>query len=65
MSEELPEDTYNRNDLVCPWCGYVDRDSWELDHEKEDGETQCAACDKPILWSRHTSISYTGRAIKP
>ena len=55
------EATYGSH-LKCPHCGYEDPDSWELgDGGEGDGETECGRCGKPILWSRHVSVSYTGK----
>lgn len=44
------------NEVVCPYCGYKDRDSWEL--SDNDGETYCGRCDKEFAYTRNISISY-------
>lgn len=52
----------DRNDaLECPYCGYVDRDAWELFTEMGD-ETHtvsCGACEKDFGATRSVSVMYT------
>lgn len=40
---------------VCPHCGYEDPESWEI----EEGEHNCAQCDKPFFVEVHTKITYS------
>ncbi len=49
---------------VCPYCGTVQRDSWELGDD-DDGETDCDLCEKPFSYSRHVSVNWTTRKLKP
>jgi hypothetical protein len=44
------------NEVVCPYCGYVENDSWECD---DDGEMECGSCEKPFDMTRHKSVSYS------
>lgn len=39
---------------TCPWCGYENMDSWELD----DGEYDCPSCEKPIVVVRDVCVTY-------
>lgn len=56
-----PEETYNREGVICPYCGYLDRDSWELGDGGEGcGETECGQCEKEFTWSRSFSVTYRG-----
>lgn len=50
------------NNAVCPYCGYVDKDSWEL--SDNDDETQCASCDKVYSYKRNVSITYSTKKMK-
>ena len=57
-----PEETFDRDGVVCPYCGHKYRDSWELGDGGEGcGETECGSCDREFIWVRHISVSYTGR----
>lgn len=38
-------DHTNTNNIICPYCGYEDIDSWESSVENEEIE-QCNKCDK-------------------
>jgi hypothetical protein len=61
-----PEETHDHEGVICPYCGYKDRDSWELgdDGGEGSGETDCGSCERTFIWSRHISISYTGKPMK-
>ena len=48
--------THSNNDIECPWCGHVNRDSYEL---PDDGEGTCGSCEQPIRWSRCIAVTYT------
>ena len=62
MINETSDCTYNDDGVECPYCGYVDKDSWELGDGGEGcGDTECGECEKPILWARRISVSYTGK----
>lgn len=57
-----PDYTYNSDGLECPYCGYIDRDAWELgDCNSECGETECNSCGEDIIWIRSVSTSYLGK----
>jgi hypothetical protein len=46
---------------VCPHCGKVMSDAWEL-HIRGDGGTEevdCGFCEEPITVTMHVSISYS------
>jgi len=45
---------------VCPHCGFVDQDSWELGNG-EDGQfvTDCGSCGKAFLVNRSIRITYS------
>lgn len=54
MNKEIDHE-YTMN-LVCPYCGYEDKDGWEL--SDNDGETYCGRCDEEFSYTRNISISY-------
>ena len=57
-------DTEHRDNIVCPDCGYEDRDSWEVHFGPGlDGETEheCADCGQKMKVERCCTITYTTR----
>lgn len=62
----MSEETYNSDDAKCPYCGYVNLDSWELgDGDGEEcGETECGECEKRFLWSRRIAITFVCYPVK-
>lgn len=55
MVAKLPEPTSHTNAPVCPWCGHVMKDAWEL---SDSQKTDCGECLKPIHVYRHAAITY-------
>ncbi len=53
---------FNTSNLVCPWCGYEDPDSWEL--ADEDGEYECPNCGRVFEYMSEISHTYTSRKRK-
>lgn len=57
-------DTQYTDQLVCPWCGHVDRDSYEsFPSGRECCDTQCPECDKPYRAVQHITIKYSTKKI--
>jgi transcription elongation factor Elf1 len=49
---------YTHN-IVCPYCGYEDRDSWETHMEDGDLETvECGRCEKEFEAECHVTVEY-------
>lgn len=44
-------------EVVCPYCGYEQRDSWEL--TEDTGETYCDECERTFGYQRFTEYTYT------
>lgn len=44
------------DNIVCPWCGSEDTDSWEA---ADDGKRDCYDCGKPFEYEREVSCSYS------
>lgn len=53
MSEFEHEDT---EEIICPWCGYQFRESWEFTAEED--ETDCYRCEKPFKYHRIIDVTY-------
>lgn len=58
MSEIDHEGTY---ETVCPYCGYVNRDSWELD---DNGEQWCGGCEREFRYERHVDVTYSTKRLE-
>ena len=57
-------DTDYTPNVVCPHCGYVDKDSWEIDFgDSGDAETEidCANCDEAFIACRMVTVDYSSR----
>lgn len=59
----VPIDHEYTPDLVCPYCGYVNRDSWEIGHD--EGETNCNRCEKLYEYERHITVRFSTAKVKP
>ena len=43
------------NTVICPWCDYSSRDSWEFNA----GEYDCDSCGKPMMVGLNVSVDYS------
>lgn len=47
---------------VCPYCGYVCGDTWELDFgTSEETTVTCCECERDYIVSAHFSVNYSTR----
>ena len=47
-------------EVVCPYCGHEDSDSWELPGDDgEIGETECGECERTFNYYRDITVTYT------
>lgn len=54
---------YTRN-LVCPWCGAEDLDSWMYEPGKEDlGIVECIRCERPFDAERIITVQYSTKKV--
>jgi hypothetical protein len=45
---------------VCPYCGHIDKDAWEIDYGANDtAEVTCGVCDVDYKITRYVGITYT------
>lgn len=48
------------NNAICPYCGFIDQDSWEIgDGDEGDFDSTCGHCEKEYRVSRMTRIEYS------
>lgn len=52
---------YEKN-IVCPYCGYVDRDSFE---RSDEDTVDCQRCGGTIHYQRIVTIEYVTEPMKP
>jgi hypothetical protein len=53
------------NNIVCPYCGYEDIDSWEVESGQEDlGLIECGNCEKEFYATRIISVEYSTEKAK-
>jgi formylmethanofuran dehydrogenase subunit E len=49
------------DEIVCPWCGEIEGDSFEAPN---DGEYKCHECNKKYSYSRNVRVTYDTERIK-
>lgn len=59
---EPVEKVYEGN-IVCPYCNYEYRDSWELEDDSEGYE--CRRCGAVISYERVVTVEYNSYPVKP
>ena len=58
-----PDDKDYENNVICPYCGYEDRDSWELTDDNE--EHNCGRCGAVVSYERVVTVEYNSSPVKP
>lgn len=59
-------ETEHTDNIVCPYCGHKDRDSWEVDLGpglEGTGEVDCDSCDRTFVVTRNVTVTYTTKAV--
>ena len=47
---------------VCPYCGHVERDAWEIDFgNSEIAEFDCGSCGKTMVVIQSITVYYSTR----
>lgn len=59
MIDEM--DYFRTNEITCPYCGWKDRDSWEL---TDSGEVICSKCEKEFHVEREVDVKYTSEPLE-
>ena len=49
------------DDLVCPYCGWIDLDSWERSEAADS--TQCGECEKHFRYETETTRTFTSEKV--
>ena len=58
-----PEPEEYESELTCPYCGYKDRDSWELSNDED--EHTCGRCHAVISFERVVTVEYSSYPVRP
>ena len=51
------------SEVVCPYCGHVHSDSWEL--PDYDDSFECYECGKKFYYGREVEVTYSSHKLKP
>ena len=63
MSKEEIEHDYTKN-LICPYCGYEDKDTWESGVDEGGELIDCQECGKEYFAVQNVLISYSTKKQK-
>ena len=45
------------HEMICPYCGYEQRDSWEI--PGDDGTVECGRCEKEFDFTRNVEVTFS------
>lgn len=48
-------------EVVCPYCGNEQSDSWEYGYDEEEHEVDCDHCERSFMMYVNTSVSYSSK----
>lgn len=49
--------------IICPWCGYKDIDSWEY-NDSDGRQIHCLHCDKPMKIYVDFEVRYSAQKVE-
>lgn len=52
------QDCYNKEQLICPYCGVIQQDYWLIDYEKDDNHI-CSHCERPFSFTTQVTKTFT------
>lgn len=60
-----PSDCYRTEEPVCPHCGHIIKDAWDIQFRNQLSEQyQCGACEERFDIRQNVSITYTTSKVK-
>jgi len=59
-------DTWYTPNIICPYCGYEDHDSWEHNNDLEDGPQVifCGDCGEEFWCQMDIEVTYLTKKIE-
>jgi len=67
-AQGYPDGTFDTDwtdEMICPHCGYIVTEAWEITGSRESGEHDCEECGKSFAWTENMTIRYTTTKGKP
>ena len=61
MKKIDPSDYFMEDQITCPYCGYKEKDSWEI---SESGEITCNDCDRAFWVEIQVDVKYSSKPIE-
>ena len=61
MSTPTEYECWGTHEMVCPYCGEEQSDSWE--YSRDDGTVECGSCSRQFRYTRNVSVDYTTHPI--
>jgi hypothetical protein len=64
----MSDDTQFTDEPVCPYCGHVHRDAWEINFGpglEGDTDIWCGECGEQMHCSRSVAVSYSTSKCEP
>ena len=62
LNLKSPEAREFEPNIICPYCGNIDRDSFE---RSDEDTTECQVCGGTIHYQRIVTVEYTTEPVKP
>lgn len=62
VKNEEPEEQQFTSNIVCPYCGYENQDSWECSDDED--EEICGNCGSTFSYERIVTVEYTSYPVK-
>lgn len=60
-TENIPDeiDFENQSHITCPYCGWIEFDSWEYDATDEPETIECGRCSREFDFLKTVTVTYT------
>lgn len=56
--------TSHKSEVMCPWCGHVETEAWEIDGIYSDddlSETSCDSCGRDFVVRTYAILTFSTR----
>lgn len=62
LGEEEARDMDYKDNIICPYCGYKDINSWEADDDEE--KCECGVCGSIFSYQRVVTVEYCSQPVQ-